>query len=382
MIASLIETLEQLEKEDSLRALVLTAQGKHFSAGADLGWMQSMATKTESENLQDAQQLAKLLHTLDTFSKPTIAMVHGAAFGGALGLICCCDIAIGTPESRFCLSEVKLGLLPATIGPYVIRAIGQRQSRRYFLTAELIHAETALSMNILHQIDPQPKEAVNRMVDHLLNNGPQAMKAAKALCLRCDNQPIEHSLIEYTSQAIAAARVSAEGQEGLTAFSKSEPLIGGIMFKRILIANRGEIACRIIKTAKSMVSKPLPSIPKRIATACTSNKRTLPNLLVLLRRVSRIWILMPSLVLPKNGKPMLSIQATAFCRKTRNWLKRVMKTVLYLLALPPAPLRQWVLNLKPKPSCQRRTCLWSRAITVQTTAWNIYWQKRKKSVTP
>lgn len=91
-----------------------------------------MATKTKSENLQDAQQLAKLLHTLDTFSKPTIAMVHGAAFGGALGLICCCDIAIGTPESRFCLSEVKLGLLPATIGPYVIRAIGQRQSRRYF----------------------------------------------------------------------------------------------------------------------------------------------------------------------------------------------------------------------------------------------------------
>ncbi len=177
-----------------------------------------MATKTESENLQDAQQLAKLLHTLDTFSKPTIAMVHGAAFGGALGLICCCDIAIGTPESSFCLSEVKLGLLPATIGPYVIRAIGQRQSRRYFLTAELIDAETALSMNILHQTDSQPREAVNRIIDHLLNNGPQAMQAAKALCLRCDSQPIDHSLIEYTSQAIATARVSSEGQEGLTAF--------------------------------------------------------------------------------------------------------------------------------------------------------------------
>lgn len=177
-----------------------------------------MATKTESENLQDAQQLAKLLHTLDTFSKPTIAMVHGAAFGGALGLICCCDIAIGTPESRFCLSEVKLGLLPATIGPYVIRSIGQRQSRRYFLTAELIDAETALSMNILHQIDSQPREAVNRIIGNLLNNGPQAMQAAKALCLRCDNQPIDHSLIEYTSQAIATARVSSEGQEGLTAF--------------------------------------------------------------------------------------------------------------------------------------------------------------------
>ncbi|MGP8305522.1 enoyl-CoA hydratase-related protein [Vibrio sp. YIC-376] len=218
LIASLIETLDQLEKDDSLRALVLTAQGKHFSAGADLVWMQSMATKSASENLQDAQQLAMLLHKLDTFSKPTIAMVHGAAFGGALGLICCCDIAIGTPESRFCLSEVKLGLLPATIGPYVIRAIGQRQSRRYFLTAELIDAEAALSMNILHLIDTQPQEAVDRIVDHLLHNGPQAMRAAKALCLRCDNQPIDRSLIDYTSQAIATARVSTEGQEGLTAF--------------------------------------------------------------------------------------------------------------------------------------------------------------------
>ncbi|TOB85461.1 gamma-carboxygeranoyl-CoA hydratase [Vibrio parahaemolyticus] len=218
LIASLIETLEQLERDDSLRALVLTAQGKHFSAGADLGWMQSMATKTESENLQDAQQLAMLLHKLDTFSKPTIAMVHGAAFGGALGLICCCDIAIGTPESRFCLSEVKLGLLPATIGPYVIRAIGQRQSRRYFLTAELIDSETALSMNILHQIDSQPRDAVNRIIGNLLLNGPNAMQAAKGLCLRCDNQAIDHSLIEYTSQAIATARVSSEGQEGLSAF--------------------------------------------------------------------------------------------------------------------------------------------------------------------
>lgn len=152
LIASLLEILDQLSHDTSVTSLVLDAKGKHFSAGADLAWMQSMAAKTEHENQQDAKQLAMLLHKLDTFCKPTIAVVHGAAFGGALGLICCCDIAIGSSDSRFCLSEVKLGLIPATISPYVIRAIGQRQSRRYFLTAELIDAETAQRLDILHHI--------------------------------------------------------------------------------------------------------------------------------------------------------------------------------------------------------------------------------------
>ncbi|MDF2152103.1 enoyl-CoA hydratase-related protein [Vibrio sp. CAU 1672] len=218
LIAALIETLDQLNQDPSVTALVLTAQGKHFSAGADLAWMQSMATKTESENLQDAEQLAMLLHKLDTFTKPTIALVHGAAFGGALGLICCCDIAVGTPDSRFCLSEVKLGLLPATIGPYVIRTIGQRQSRRYFLTAELIDADTARSLDILHLVSSEPDSAVNHILKQLRGNGPAAMQAAKALCLRSHNHPINPSLINYTSQAIASARVSDEGQEGLSAF--------------------------------------------------------------------------------------------------------------------------------------------------------------------
>ncbi|WP_165862831.1 enoyl-CoA hydratase-related protein [Vibrio sinensis] len=218
LIASFLTVLEQLSQDDSLTALVLTAQGKHFSSGADLHWMQSMANKTEKQNLQDARQLAKLLYALDNFNKPTIALVHGAAFGGALGLICCCDIAIGTPNCRFCLSEVKLGLIPATISPYVIRTIGQRQSRRYFLTAELIKAETALSLEILHQISYQPEETVERILGQLRNNGPQALKAAKELCLQCHNHPIDESIIEYTSHAIATARVSAEGQEGLTAF--------------------------------------------------------------------------------------------------------------------------------------------------------------------
>ncbi|MBA5763164.1 enoyl-CoA hydratase/isomerase family protein [Vibrio sp. 404] len=223
LIASLIETLDELNQDNTIKVLVLSAKGKHFSAGADLGWMQSMASKSESENQQDAQQLAMLLHKLDTFSKPTIAMVHGAAFGGALGLICCCDIAIGTPDSRFCLSEVKLGLLPATIGPYVIRTIGQRQSRRYFLTAELIDADTAHNLEILHHISYQPRELVNSIIAQLNQHGPNALQASKALCLQCHNHPIDDTLIEYTSQAIAAARVSQEGQEGLAAFFAKRP---------------------------------------------------------------------------------------------------------------------------------------------------------------
>ncbi|WP_375749304.1 enoyl-CoA hydratase/isomerase family protein [Vibrio sp. HN007] len=218
LIASLIQVLDELEQDTSLSALVLTAQGKHFSAGADLQWMKSMASKSEEENLEDARQLASLLNKLDTFSKPTIALVQGSAFGGALGLICCCDIAVGTPESRFCLSEVKLGLIPATIGPYVIKSIGQRQSRRYFLTAEQIDAEKALSLNILHQISPNPLSEAKSILGNLLQNGPNAMKVAKALCLHCHNKPIDDSLIEHTSQAIASIRISEEGQEGLTAF--------------------------------------------------------------------------------------------------------------------------------------------------------------------
>jgi len=223
IIASLIEVLNGLEQDDSIIALVLKAEGKHFSAGADLKWMRSMAEKTEAENLQDARQLALLLSTLDNFSRPTIALVQGAAFGGALGLVCCCDIAIGTPDSHFCLSEVKLGLIPATISPYVIRTMGQRQSRHYFVTAELIDARTAQQLGILHTLSDNADQSVQSLLQQIQNNSPQAVKAAKQLCLTCHNQPIDESIIEYTSQAIAEIRVSAEGQEGLNAFFDKRP---------------------------------------------------------------------------------------------------------------------------------------------------------------
>ncbi|WP_114764621.1 enoyl-CoA hydratase-related protein [Vibrio rhodolitus] len=225
LIAELLVQLDKFASDPSVRALVLGANGKHFSAGADLNWMQSMAKLSQQENAEDAKQLALLLHRLDTFAKPTIALVHGAAFGGALGLICCCDIAIGTPDSRFCLSEVKLGLLPATIGPYVIRTIGQRHSRRYFLTAELIDSNTALQLGILHHLDEQPAQLAKAITAQLTQHGPQALMAAKALCLRCNNQPIDQDLMAYTSKAIADARVSPEGQEGLRAFfAKRSPV--------------------------------------------------------------------------------------------------------------------------------------------------------------
>ncbi|OLQ90986.1 gamma-carboxygeranoyl-CoA hydratase [Vibrio panuliri] len=225
LISDLIERLTELEQDPTLTALVLGARGRHFSAGADLNWMKSMANLSQQENLRDAQQLALLLHKLDTFPTPTLVLVHGAAFGGALGLICCCDIAIGTADTRFCLSEVKLGLLPATIGPYVIRTIGQRQSRRYFLTAEVMDSDTALQLGILHHISETPEKHATNIIDQLANHGPNALRAAKELCLRCDNCPIDQSLIDYTSQAIAAARVSDEGQEGLSAFfAKRSPV--------------------------------------------------------------------------------------------------------------------------------------------------------------
>lgn len=218
IIASMLQILEDLQQDDSLTALVLMANGDHFSAGADLNWMRSMAEKNQLENQQDAHQLALLLHKLDTFKHPTLALVQGAAYGGALGLICCCDIAIGTAKSRFCLSEVKLGLIPATISPYVIRTIGQRQSRRYFISAETIDAETALSMEILHMISAHPKQDAEKLLQQMKNNGPIAMQKAKELCSRGHHHPINDALIDYTSQAIAETRVSAEGQEGLNAF--------------------------------------------------------------------------------------------------------------------------------------------------------------------
>ena len=217
VISELIRLIEHANSCD-VRALVLKTEGKHFSAGADLNWMKSMAGNDFAENLADSMQLAKLMKVLATSPHPTICAVQGAAFGGALGLIACCDIAICQDDAQFCLSEVKLGLIPAVISPYVIKAIGERAARRYFLTAEIFDAHTAKQLGLIHQITGDLQTALDKHLQNLVNNGPIAVKAAKQLINDVAGNVIDDALIELTAERIARIRVSEEGQEGLTAF--------------------------------------------------------------------------------------------------------------------------------------------------------------------
>ncbi|MGL4473167.1 MAG: enoyl-CoA hydratase-related protein [Shewanella sp.] len=218
MIAEMSSALALFSRETQCQVLVLRASGKHFSAGADLDWMRKQAHLDFEHNLNDARSLATLMHMLDQFPKPTLVLVQGAAYGGALGLICCCDIAISTPNASFCLSEVKLGLIPAVISPYVMRAMGQRQARRYMLTAERFDAVTALSLNIVHQLSDNLEQAALTHLQHLLANSPQAMAWVKRLLRHIEDGAINQDTLDYTSERIARIRVSAEGQEGLNAF--------------------------------------------------------------------------------------------------------------------------------------------------------------------
>ncbi|MBT0080470.1 enoyl-CoA hydratase-related protein [Vibrio alginolyticus] len=216
----LIHRLDYLALRTDVRCLVLRSNGKHFSSGADLNWMQSMADSTRQDNFVDAQNLARLMETLDSFPQPTIAVVQGSAYGGALGLICCSDIAIASQSAKFCLSEVKLGLVPATIAPYVMRAMGNRQARRYILSGEVISAEDAERFGIVHEVKEakQLENAVDSVIKTLLLNSPDAMRKAKTLCHQCHQNPIDQQLIHYTSKLIADIRVSPQGQDGLQAF--------------------------------------------------------------------------------------------------------------------------------------------------------------------
>jgi len=220
MIAQLINAFEHTISNDSARVIVLRSLGKSFSAGADLNWMRSMAKKNFQENLEDAGNLATLMQTIATCPKPTLALVQGAAFGGAVGLVACCDIAIATQRASFCLSEVKIGLIPAVISPYVVAAMGQRQAQRYFLTAERFKADKALNMGLIHELveEDQLDNSAQVIISALLGNSPAAMTQAKELISFVSNQTIDDALIEGTSQRIAAIRVSEEGQEGLSSF--------------------------------------------------------------------------------------------------------------------------------------------------------------------
>jgi methylglutaconyl-CoA hydratase len=220
IIADLTTKLNQVASNPDVRVLILQATGKNFSAGADLGWMKRMAELDQLENEQDADKLALLMKTLNSLPVPTIARVQGASFGGAVGLVACCDIAVGASNSSFSLSEVKLGLAPATISPYVIAAIGARQCRRLFLTAERFNAATAKTLGLLHEVvEPDElDEAIEGFTTQLLANGPEAIKASKQLIQHIDERPLDDHLISQTSELIAQLRVSQEGQAGLKAF--------------------------------------------------------------------------------------------------------------------------------------------------------------------
>jgi len=222
LIRLLTEALQQCESNPSIRAIILTGAGSTFSAGADLNWMRSMATASESENLQDSLQLAKLMRTLNYLSKPTIARVNGAAYGGGVGLIACCDIAIGIDATKFALSEVKLGLVPAVISPYVVSAIGLRHARRLFLSAEIFDSALALRIGLLHETVPnsQLDEAIDKTLHWLLKGGPIAQKEAKELALRASGSSLANAekIDQENAALIAKLRVSKEGQEGLNAF--------------------------------------------------------------------------------------------------------------------------------------------------------------------
>lgn len=220
LIADLTTALDHVAADASVRVLVLEAEGGSFSAGADLNWMRGMAAASEAENREDSLALAGLMRTLDELPKPTIARVQGAAFGGGVGLVACCDIAIGVPTAKFGLTESKLGLLPAVISPYVIAAIGSRNARRYFATAEIFDAAEAHRIGLLHQVVEADTldAAVQRQVDLLLKAGPVAAASAKQLvrdvCAHSDGAKHDAD----NAALIARLRVSPEGQEGLSAF--------------------------------------------------------------------------------------------------------------------------------------------------------------------
>ena len=224
LLAQLQIALDEAQEHSNVRLIILKANGQHFSAGADAAWMQRMANFSEEENFNDAKVLAKVMYSLYHSKKPTIAMVQGAAYGGGAGLVAACDIAIAAQTARFCFSEVKLGLIPAVISPYVIEAIGARSAKALFMSAELFDAQRAYELNLVHHCVPE-----NELLSYTLNyaeqmtrNAPQAINAAKSLVHQVAGQPINEALQQLTASLIAKQRVSHEGQIGLRAFINKE----------------------------------------------------------------------------------------------------------------------------------------------------------------
>ncbi len=221
VIAALRNKLNEIAQDDKVRILVLTGNGKSFSSGADLEWMKAAAQHDEETNQKDSEALAKLMRTLYEYDKPTVARINGSAFGGALGLIACCDMAIATRSAQFSFTEVRFGLIPAVIAPYVIKAIGERQTRRLFLTAERFSSELAEKIGLVHQVvdDQSLDDTIKIAVDKLLKAGPLSVQACKCL-IRSLSPDFDD---ESSARLIAQLRASVEGQEGMSAFFEKRP---------------------------------------------------------------------------------------------------------------------------------------------------------------
>ncbi len=220
MVAQMIATLEELEGDSKVRAVVIMGQGKSFCAGADIDHMRRSAKFTREQNRKDAQAMALMFHTLYRLKKPTIARVHGAVRGGGLGVVAACDIAIGSRDTTFRLSEVRLGIVPAVISPYVVAAIGERHARRYFVSGEEFDAAEARRIGLLHEVveNDDLDATVRRMLADLQRGGPRAIVAAKQQVGRVVRRAISDAVIEDTARAIADIRSTAEAREGLSAF--------------------------------------------------------------------------------------------------------------------------------------------------------------------
>ena len=220
LIADLTEAFLDIEKDESVRVMVLAGAGKAFCAGADLNWMKRMAGYGYEDNLKDANALAAMLKTLDRMSKPTVARVHGPAYAGGVGLVAACDIAIGSPAAEFCLTEVKLGLSPATISPYVVRAMGERLARRYFLTGEVIDADEAYRIRLLSGVSTVDEldGTIDALLGHLVAGGREAHAKIKDLVRTVAAGAVDDAMIADTAKRIAEIRVSQEGREGVVSF--------------------------------------------------------------------------------------------------------------------------------------------------------------------
>jgi len=221
LIASLRTTLSEIEKDNAVRILILTGKGETFSSGADLKWMKAAAQRDEAANQKDSETLAKLMRALYEYDKPTVARINGSAFGGALGLIACCDIAIAVRNAQFAFTEVRFGLVPAVIAPYIIKAVGERHARRLFLSGERFSSDEAKKIDLVHQISDNNAldETIDKATEKLLKAGPLSVQACKCLIRSLSPDFSDES----SARLIAQLRASSEGQEGISAFFEKRP---------------------------------------------------------------------------------------------------------------------------------------------------------------